>query len=140
MDRTARGSEKRVQVDTVANGEGQARFAAASIRVATPADGPIMEAAIARSAACFDGGHHAPAEQTAAMEHVSGDDIRLAATPPGVAFHRAAGFVAGEPIRHPAGGVAVRFVPMTKRLSDPTGSIRRPASPQVDQRFGRAVT
>ncbi|MGI4732691.1 MAG: GNAT family N-acetyltransferase [Janthinobacterium lividum] len=65
--------------------------------------------------------------------------LALMATLPGLAFYRAAGFVAGEPIRHPSGDAFVPFVPMTKQLSDPTGTIRRPASPQADQRSGRAM-
>ncbi|WP_174297026.1 GNAT family N-acetyltransferase [Sphingomonas bacterium] len=66
--------------------------------------------------------------------------LDLMATLPGVAFYLAAGFMAGEPTSYLAGGVPVRFVPMTKQLSDPTGTIRRPASPQVDQRFGGAMS
>lgn len=66
--------------------------------------------------------------------------LELMATLPGVAFYQVAGFVAGEPVRYRAGNVDVPFVPMTKKLSDPTGTIRRPASPQADQRLGRAMS
>lgn len=66
--------------------------------------------------------------------------LELMATLPGVPFYLAAGFVAGVPTHHRAGGIPVRFVPMTKQLSDPTGTIRRPATPQADQRPGGAMS
>ncbi|WP_375381540.1 GNAT family N-acetyltransferase [uncultured Sphingomonas sp.] len=76
-----------------------------------------------------------------AAAHAAGfRTLELMATLPGVAFYQAAGFVAGEPILYRAGGVDVPFLPMTRKLSDPTGTIRRPASPQADQRFGGAMS
>ncbi len=76
-----------------------------------------------------------------AAAHAAGfRTIELMATLPGVAFYQAAGFVAGEPILYRAGDVDVPFLPMTKKLSGPTGTIRRPASPQADQRLGRAMS
>ena len=40
----------------------------------------------------------------------------LMATLPGVPFYAAHGYVAGAPVVHDCGGVAVRFVPMTKPI------------------------
>jgi len=42
--------------------------------------------------------------------------LELMSTLPGVDFYAANGFVAGEPIAHDAGGIALRFVPMRKLL------------------------
>ncbi|UZK67341.1 GNAT family N-acetyltransferase [Sphingomonas sp. M1-B02] len=42
--------------------------------------------------------------------------LELMSTLPGVAFYRRAGFVPGEQILHRAGGVAIPFVPMRKRI------------------------
>ena len=41
----------------------------------------------------------------------------LMATLPGVPFYAVHGYVPGEPIAHDCGGVAIRFVPMTKPIA-----------------------
>lgn len=47
--------------------------------------------------------------------------LELMSTLPGIAFYLRAGFVPGEQIIHDAGGVAIPFVPMRKRLA--TGAV-----------------
>jgi GNAT superfamily N-acetyltransferase len=65
--------------------------------------------------------------------------LMLMATLPGVPFYRAAGFVAGVPELHDAGGTPVRFVPMDKMLVEAIGQTRPFPVPQVDQRTGERV-
>ncbi len=42
----------------------------------------------------------------------------LMATLPGVPFYAVHGYVGGEPVIHDCGGIPIRFVPMTKRITN----------------------